>query len=109
MFPVSDSALRKRVYEDLLLNYLRDDRKSRLLGSDGTYTRAFHPDLSKVSRNGRRFSVQDFFVGVAEGKPELDADGVVRGGNGDLRLNVPGMCKLVRISEAEQKSVCRIS
>ena len=71
MFPVRDEQLRKRVFEGILLNYLKDDEKARRLGPDGVYARAFQVDAGK-GRNGRRFSVQDFFVGVAEGKPELD-------------------------------------
>jgi polyphosphate kinase len=75
MFPVKDSSLRHRVYDEILLNYLRDDSKSRILGSDGKYTRACHNGAVRSGRNGTRFSVQDFFVSLGEkpAEPQLDS------------------------------------
>jgi polyphosphate kinase len=67
MFPLRDPGLRRRVFEEILMNYLKDDGKTRRLGSDGIYTRTLHADPAKVSRNGHRFSAQDFFVDLAEG------------------------------------------
>jgi polyphosphate kinase len=67
MFPVKDGALRHRIVGEILENYLEDKHKSRILRSDGSYVRAYRAD---GSRNGRRFSAQDSFIGLAEAKPE---------------------------------------
>jgi polyphosphate kinase len=65
MFPVSDCDIRSRIYDEILMNYLQDTAKSRILNRDGTYTRS----LQTGDRlNGRRFAVQDFFIQLAEGK-----------------------------------------
>jgi polyphosphate kinase len=61
MFPLREPALRDRVTE-MLGNYLRDTAKSRYLQTDGKYIRAFRADRSRASRNGHRFSVQNFFI-----------------------------------------------
>lgn len=61
MFPLREPALRDRVTE-MLGNYLRDTAKSRYLQTDGKYIRAFRADRSRSSRNGHRFSVQNFFI-----------------------------------------------
>ena len=65
MFPVSDCDIRSRIYDEILVNYLQDTAKSRILNRDGTYTRA-HQTGDRL--NGRRFAVQDFFIQLAEGK-----------------------------------------
>ncbi|HXY04315.1 MAG TPA: polyphosphate kinase 1 [Terriglobales bacterium] len=72
MFPLRDSLLRRRVYEEILSNYLRDNGKTRLLGSDGIYTRAYDNGTLRIGRNGTRFSAQDFFVQLAEKKVEME-------------------------------------
>ena len=66
MFPVKDPALRQRVIA-ILLDYLRDTAKSRMLHANGKYLRAFHGADSRASRNGHRFSVQNFFIEQPEG------------------------------------------
>ena len=70
MFPVKNSALRFRIFDEILQNYLRDNGKSRILHSDGTYRRAYPTNRAKLSRNGIRFSAQSFFIDLAEGKIE---------------------------------------
>lgn len=40
MFPVEDSELRKRICEDIVPTYLRDNMRARILKADGTYVRA---------------------------------------------------------------------
>lgn len=67
MFPVKDGALRHRILCEILENYLEDKDKSRIFRPDGNYVRAYRAD---GSRNGRRFSAQDSFIGLAEAKPE---------------------------------------
>ncbi len=39
-FPVEDAALKKRIYQQGLLNYLKDNQQAWLLQSDGTWLRA---------------------------------------------------------------------
>lgn len=74
MFPLKDPALRQRVMDEILSNYLRDTGKARLLGSNGSYTRA-HTNGTRP-RNGARFNVQEFFVKLAEKKLEIDLETV---------------------------------
>jgi polyphosphate kinase len=70
MFPIKDASLRGRIFEEILNSYLKDSEKSRILQSDGTYGRAFHPHSSRSNRNGNRFSAQAFFVELAERKSQ---------------------------------------
>jgi polyphosphate kinase len=60
LFPVKDAGLRQRVIE-ILMQYLKDTGKSRVLHANGNYARAYQMNGAR-SRNGHRFSVQDFFV-----------------------------------------------
>jgi polyphosphate kinase len=73
MFPVKDSSLRNRIFDQILQTYLRDDDKTRILRSDGSYGRVVQANNSRPSRNGTRFSAQRFFVGLAEGKSEIES------------------------------------
>ena len=82
MFPIHDLQLRRRIYEEILLSYLSDTAKSRVLDHDGKYTRA-HSLPGKV--NGRRFAAQDFLVQLAEGKLRYAAT-TIHGESGDHPL-----------------------
>jgi polyphosphate kinase len=73
MFPVKDGSLRNRIFDQILQTYLRDDDKTRILHSDGTYGRVVQAHSSRSSRNGNRFSAQAFFVDLAEGKSEIES------------------------------------
>lgn len=66
MFPLKDPALRRRVFEEMLENYLRDNSKARVLRSDGSYVRISREDVPPASRNGFRFNVQEYFIRLAE-------------------------------------------
>jgi len=70
MFPIKDSTLRNRIFDEILQTYLRDNEKSRILHPDGTYGRVVQAHSSRSSRNGTRFSAQEFFVDLAEGQSE---------------------------------------
>ena len=59
LFPVKDENLRQRICKEILPAYLADNRKARLLSSDGVYTRV------PRGRNGKRFSVQDQLMSAA--------------------------------------------
>ncbi|SNS76941.1 polyphosphate kinase [Granulicella rosea] len=56
LFPVRDAALVKRLREEILGSYLKDNAKARLLQPDGEYIRA--------PRNGPAFSSQDYLMGL---------------------------------------------
>jgi len=67
MFPLRDAMARQRVLHEMLEVYLADTLKSRLLQSDGSYTRPPRP------RGSRGFDAQEFLIGLAEGKQTLQA------------------------------------
>jgi len=68
MFPLKDPSSRQRVYEEILMNYLRDNGKARFLHADGSYVRPSRAEIFRGTRNGHQpsFSVQDFFLRLAE-------------------------------------------
>jgi polyphosphate kinase len=72
MFPVKDANQRQRVV-NILLDYLRDTAKSRILHADGKYFRSFHAESPKSSRNGHHLSVQQLFIDRLEHNPDEDA------------------------------------
>jgi len=78
MFPVHNPELHRRIYQEILLSYLSDTAKSRILNRDGSYTRA-HQLPGKI--NGKRFAAQDFLVELAEGKSRY-AGAAVNGESG---------------------------
>ena len=65
MLPLKHPTLRKRVCEEMLGNYLRDNVKSRVMRADGSYVRA-PANVSELSRRACRFNVQEFFISLAE-------------------------------------------
>lgn len=68
VFPVRDPAARARLTEEILPAYLADTTKARLQQSDGNYLRA-----SKVIKDAKPFSSQDYLMLLAEGKTDLTA------------------------------------
>ncbi|HWW88990.1 MAG TPA: hypothetical protein VNZ26_35600, partial [Vicinamibacterales bacterium] len=68
MFKLKDPRICNRVYEEILLSYLKDVEKARLLHSDGQYLRpAERAAHARASRNGnaRSFSAHDYFIDLA--------------------------------------------
>ena len=59
VFPVTQPDLHKRLREEILMPYLADNIKARILQPNGEYIRA--------PRTGAPFSVQDYLMRVAEG------------------------------------------
>jgi len=57
VFPVEDQKLAKRLREEILLSYLKDNVKARMLRPDGEYVR--------VEQTGERFCVQEYFMSLA--------------------------------------------
>jgi polyphosphate kinase len=72
MFPVKDGSLRKRIFDEILETYLRDNDKTRTLRANGSYSRAHPASSSRLSRNGQHFSAQAFFIDLAGGKSEME-------------------------------------
>ena len=68
VFPVRDPAAIARVHDEILSAYLADTVKARLQQPDGSYIRA-----SKLYKDARPFSSQDFLIQLAEGRVDLDA------------------------------------
>jgi len=66
MFRLKDPTLCQQVCSSVLAPYLADTEKARLLQSDGTYARANHASGASRSRNGTRFSVQEYMMGLSE-------------------------------------------
>ena len=54
LFPVCDPAAMRRLRDEILESYLRDDVKARLMQPDGTYTRA--------PKSGKGLSAQDWLM-----------------------------------------------
>jgi polyphosphate kinase len=68
VFPVRDAAALARIHDEILPAYLADTLKARLQQPDGSYLRA-----SKVLKELKPFSAQEFLMQLAEGKADLDA------------------------------------
>ena len=66
MFRLKDPALCRQVCDTILTPYLADTEKARILRPDGTYVRARKAQANHSSRNGTRFSVQEFLMGLSE-------------------------------------------
>ena len=68
VFPVRDPVALARIHNEILPAYLADTLKARLQQPDGSYIRA-----SKLLKDLKPFSAQEFLMQLAEGKTELDA------------------------------------
>jgi polyphosphate kinase len=68
VFPVRDAVALARIHDEILPAYLADTLKARLQQPDGSYLRA-----SKLLKEAKPFSAQEFLMQLAEGKAELDA------------------------------------
>jgi polyphosphate kinase len=65
VFPIRDPQLRNRIRREILAAYLADSAKSRMETGTGAYPRVKAPV-------GKRFSAQDFFIRLAEGRDSID-------------------------------------
>jgi len=72
MVPLRDERIRRRVREEILEAYLRDNCKARIMTPEGNYVRT-GPLGKKRPAGVPNFSAQDFLVDLAEGKQTLDA------------------------------------
>jgi polyphosphate kinase len=72
LFPVKDPMLRQRIRQEILDPYLTDTEKARILRPDGTYRRPGRGPRRAGAHRTAGFSVQEFLIGVAEGRGVLD-------------------------------------
>jgi polyphosphate kinase len=70
MFRLKDPDLCQKVSGRVLAPYLLDTEKARILQSDGTYARGRRTHGVSHSRNGTRFSVQQFLMSLSEEQGE---------------------------------------
>jgi polyphosphate kinase len=66
VFPIRDPQLRNRIRREILAAYLADSAKSRMETATGAYPRV------KTPQDGKRFSAQEFFIRLAEGRDTID-------------------------------------
>ena len=71
MFHIRDVELCKQVFGQVIEPYLADTEKTRILLADGRYVRAGEAGAALHSRNGFRFNVQEFLIGLAEGRDTI--------------------------------------
>src|SRR5438105_1599402 len=71
MVPLRDASIRRRVREEILEAYLRDNCKARIMMPDGSYVRT-GPTGKKLPAGMPSFSAQEFLVDLAEGKQTLE-------------------------------------
>jgi len=68
VFPVRDPAAMLRIHNEILPALLADTVKARIQQPDGTYVR-----VSKLLKDAKPFSCQDFLMQLAEGKVDITA------------------------------------
>lgn len=72
MFRLKDRALCQKVCSEILLPYFADTEKVHFLHSDGEYVKGLNRGVQPRATNGTRFNVQEFFVGIAEGRERVE-------------------------------------
>ncbi|WP_263377803.1 polyphosphate kinase 1 [Granulicella paludicola] len=70
VFPVTDEAAKRRLRDEILEAYLRDDVKARLLEPDGSHVRAPQGVPSSGKKKPNRLSAQDWFMRISS-DPEM--------------------------------------
>ncbi len=70
VFPVRSPSLRERLRDEIVAAYLADTTASRILQPNGTYLPA--AELVPAARRLKKFSAQQFFIMVAEGKAGVE-------------------------------------
>ena len=77
MFHLRDEALCRQIFTGVLSPYLADTEKARYLGADGVYLRAKdaapRAGTARSRRNGIHFSAQEFLMGLAEGREQMES------------------------------------
>jgi polyphosphate kinase len=70
VFPVTDAAAKRRLRDEILEAYLRDDVKARLLEPDGSYVRAPQSTPASGKKKPICLSAQDWFMQISA-DPEM--------------------------------------
>jgi polyphosphate kinase len=70
MFPIEAEDLRKRIVEEILPAYMSDNRRTRVLNPDGTYSRVIPPS----DQPGHRSQVELLTLAAAREEAELAED-----------------------------------
>src|ERR1700691_2411496 len=73
MFRLKDPALCTQVFTQVISPYLADTEKTRYLRPSGDYVRGREAGLLSVSRNGLRFTAQEFVIGFSEPHEDMQA------------------------------------
>jgi polyphosphate kinase len=73
MYHLRDPELAHQVFVEVLQPYLADTAKARFLLSDGKYIRSREATKLLHMRNGFAFNAQEFLIGVAEGRDNLQS------------------------------------
>jgi polyphosphate kinase len=73
MYHLRDPELARQVFAEVLRPYLVDTAKTRFLLPDGKYIRSREATKLLHMRNGFAFNAQEFLIGVAEGRDNLQA------------------------------------
>jgi polyphosphate kinase len=97
MFHLKDPALRDKVLREVVVPYLADTEKARVLQPDGNYVRAREAKAGSHSRNGLRFNAQQFLI-----------DSVQQPSGGAAFPPLPGFLK-ASIAKTDKPSRRRIS
>jgi polyphosphate kinase len=71
MYHLRDPDLCNQIFTEVLQPYLADTAKSRFLMSDGRYVRSREATKLLHMKNGFEFNVQEFLIGVAEGRVDF--------------------------------------
>ena len=71
MYHLRDPDLCNQIFTEVLQPYLADTAKSRFLMSDGRYVRSREATKLLHMKNGFEFNVQEFLIGVAEGREDF--------------------------------------
>jgi polyphosphate kinase len=77
MFHLREEALCQRIFNEVLSPYLADTKKARFLTADGRYVRSKEFGNRSGALDGRRngypFNAQEFLMGLAEGREQLES------------------------------------
>ena len=71
MYHLRDAGLCNQIFTEVLQPYLADTAKTRFLLPDGRYVRTREASKLLRVRNGFHFNVQEFLMGVAEGREDI--------------------------------------
>src|SRR5271155_570227 len=86
MFHIRDAALCTQIFSEVIEPYLADTQKTRILLPSGEYVHGRDARQLLHMRNGFHFNVQEFLIGIAEGREEFRS---VPSARPPLKLSTP--------------------